>query len=82
LCGLDIVEAHLTQGAHIEAEAFAREIVREFTAARLNGRAITALGYLSEAIAARKASQSTVQNVRRFIRSLRANPELEFVASA
>jgi tetratricopeptide (TPR) repeat protein len=80
LCGLDIVEAHLARGAPIEAEAFARQIVREFTAARLNARAITALGYLSEAIAARTASQTTVRNVGRFIEALRANPELEFVA--
>src|SRR6185436_7909025 len=36
LCGLDIVEAHLSRGAAIEAEAFARQIVREFTAAHLN----------------------------------------------
>jgi hypothetical protein len=54
--------------------------VREFTAARLNARAITALGYLSEAIEARTASQTTVRNVGRFIQALRANPELEFVA--
>ena len=80
LCGLDIVEAHLARGAAIEAEAFARQIVREFTAARLNARAITALGYLSEAITARKASEATVRDVGRFIRALRANPELEFVA--
>jgi|ERR1044071_651539 tetratricopeptide (TPR) repeat protein len=80
LCGLDIVEAQLMRGAPAEAEAFARQIVREFTAARLNARAITALGYLSEAIAARKASEATVRNVSRFIRALRENPALEFVA--
>jgi tetratricopeptide (TPR) repeat protein len=82
LCGLDIVEAHLARGASIEAEAFAWQIVREFTAARLNARAITALGYLSEAIGARKASAETVQNVRHFIRSLRKKPDAEFVATA
>jgi len=82
LCGLEIVEAQLARGAAIEAEAFAWQIVREFTAAQLNARAITALGYLSEAIAARKASAATVQNVRVFIRSLRRAPDAEFVASA
>ena len=82
LCGLDIVEAHLSRGASIEAEAFARQIVREFTAAQLNTRAITALSYLSEAIAARKASADTVENVRRFIHSLRKTPDSEFVATA
>lgn len=82
LCGLDIVEAHLSRGASIEAEAFARQIVREFTAAQLNARAITALGYLSESIAARRASSATVQNVRHFIQSLRKKPDSEFVATA
>jgi tetratricopeptide (TPR) repeat protein len=82
LCGLEIVEAHLSRGAVIEAEAFARQIVREFTAAQLNARAITALGYLSETIAARKASPATVENVRSFIHTLRKKPDLEFVATA
>jgi tetratricopeptide (TPR) repeat protein len=82
LCGLDIVEAQLVRGASIEAEAFAWQIVREFTAAQLNRRAITALGYLSEAIAARKASAATVRNVRHFINSLRRTPDAEFVATA
>lgn len=82
LCGLDIVEAHLLRASTIEAEAFAWQIVREFTAAQLNARAITALGYLSEAIAARNASVATVQHVRQFIRNLRKQPEAEFVATA
>jgi tetratricopeptide (TPR) repeat protein len=82
LCGLDIVEAQLARGESIEAEAFARQIVREFTAAQLNTRAITALGYLSESIAARKASVATVDNVRRFIRTLRRHPDAEFLATA
>lgn len=82
MCGLEIVEAHLWRGALIEAEAFARQIVREFTAAQLNRRAITALRYLSEAIAARKASAATVEQVRDFILALRKDPESEFLASA
>lgn len=82
LCGLEIVEALLVRGASIEAEAFARQIVREFTAAQLNVRAVTALSYLSEAIAARKASAATVENVRVYIRALRLEPDIEFVATA
>lgn len=82
LCGLDIVEAHLTRGAAIEAEAFARQIVREFTAAHLNARAITALQYLSEAVAARNASAATVGNVRAFIHALRRKPDAEFKVPA
>jgi tetratricopeptide (TPR) repeat protein len=82
LCGLDIVEAHLSRGAAIEAEAFARQIVREFTAAQLNTRAITALQYLSEAVAMRNASVATVGNVREFIHSLRQKPDAEFKVPA
>jgi len=82
LCGLDIVEAHLLRGASIEAEALARQIIREFTAAQLNERAITALKYLREAIASRKASATTVESVREFLESLRRTPDAEFRASA
>ena len=81
-CGLHIIEAHLSRGAFIEAEALAWQIVREFTAAHLNARAITALGYLSEAIAARRASAHTVENVRGFLHTLRKNPDAEFRETA
>jgi predicted lipid-binding transport protein (Tim44 family) len=82
LAGLDIVEAYLAGDAAGEAEVLARQILREFTAARLNARAITALGYLSEAILARRASIATVDNVRQFIHRLRTEPDAEFAATA
>jgi len=82
LCGLEIVEALLLRGTQLEAEQLARRIINEFTAAQLSSRAITALGYLSEAIAARHASPATAQQVRQYIRLLRVEPEREFVASA
>ena len=69
LCGLEIVEAMLVRGDAAEAETLARRIIAEFTAASLNTRAITALGFLSEAIAARKASAAMVSNVREYIAS-------------
>lgn len=78
LCGLEIVEAHLLGGESAEAEALARQIVTEFTAASLNHRAISALGYLTEAIAARRASTRTVMEVREYIVSLRTSPERAF----
>lgn len=81
LCGLDLVGATLAT-APAEAEALAREIVAEFNAARLSARAITALGYLTEAIAARNASERMVADVRDYIRSLRRHPERQFVAIA
>jgi tetratricopeptide (TPR) repeat protein len=82
LCGLEIVGAELARGFSAKAETLAREIVRDFTAAQLNRRAVTALGFLSEAIAARKASAVTVENVRHFIHALRTDPEAAFRATA
>lgn len=81
ISGLEMVEAFLGAGKPAEAESLARDIIREFTAARLNARAISALGYLREAIAARTASVATVEHVRRYIHSLRKRPEREFVAA-
>lgn len=80
LCGLDMVEGLLATDAAVQAETLARRIVHEFTTARLNERALTALGYLSEAIAARSASVPMVESVREYIHSLRTMPEREFVA--
>jgi hypothetical protein len=54
-------------------------VIAEFSRARLNKRAITALGYLSRAIAAKKASVPLVRNVRDYILALRTNPEREFL---
>jgi hypothetical protein len=82
LCALDIVDALLTRGAPAEAEALARCIVDDFTAAALNARAITALGYLTEAISARRASGVVVNQVRQYLYALRRDPQREFVASA
>lgn len=80
ICALEIVEALLLRGDVGEAEALARQVIKEFTAAALSARAITALGYLQEAIAARRASTSMVSNVREYIVSLRRSPEREFAA--
>jgi tetratricopeptide (TPR) repeat protein len=81
LCGLEIVETLLARSPS-DAEDLARQIVQEFTAARLNARAIAALGYLSEAIAAHTASSQTVVSVRDYIRALRKHPERDFIATA
>ena len=81
LCGLEIVDGLLLRGDSSEAVALAREIIAEFTAGSLNKRAISALGYLQEAIAARRASSVTVANVRDYIISLRTWPEREFVVA-
>lgn len=81
LCGLEIVEAYLMLGQPSQAETLARTLVGEFTLAGLNTRAITALGYLSEAIAAQKAKPALANHVREYIISLRYHPEREFTPS-
>jgi tetratricopeptide (TPR) repeat protein len=78
LCGLEIVEGLLVIGHASQAETLARKLVREFTVAGLNTRAITALGYLSEAITAKEAKPSLAVQVREYIVSLRTNPERDF----
>lgn len=78
LCGLEIVEGLLHIGRASAAESLAKKIVREFTLAELSGRAITALTYLAESIAARSAAPSLVTRVHDYILSLRWTPEREF----
>lgn len=78
ICGLEMVEGHLLLDQADKAEILARTIVSEFTLAGLNTRAITALGYLSEAIAAKEAKPAHVTHVREYIVSLQTSPERDF----
>jgi tetratricopeptide (TPR) repeat protein len=78
ICGLEAVQGLLLRGDAADAATLARQIMSEFTAAALSKRAISALGHLEEAIAARRASTSTVAQVRDYILSLRTSPEREF----
>ena len=78
LCGLEIVEGMLALGNHSAAETLSRRILGEFMKAGLNERAITALGYLQEAIASARASTGLVVQVREYIVSLRTVPERDF----
>jgi hypothetical protein len=79
LCGLEVVEAMLTLGKASQAESLTRRIIDEFTKAGLNTRAITALGYLTEAIASRNVPRNLVGQVRDYIVSLQTTPERDFV---
>jgi tetratricopeptide (TPR) repeat protein len=81
ICGLQIVEALLLRDDTSEAVALSRQIIAEFTSASLSKRAISALGYLEEAIAAHRATTTTVAHVRDYILSLQTCPEREFVAA-
>jgi hypothetical protein len=76
------VEGLLVLGRTSAAETLARKIVSEFTAAGLSTRAVGALGYLTEAITANRASVTLVTEVREYIVSLRTSPERDFAASS
>lgn len=82
LCGLDIVEGLLLLRRASTAETLARRIIGELMAAELNTRAIGALGYLTEALAANRASATLVTEVREYIISLRTYPERDFATSS
>jgi tetratricopeptide (TPR) repeat protein len=78
ICGLDMVEGMLLLGQNQQAESLSRTIINEFLAASLSTRAITALGYLAEAIAANEATPKHAVQVREYVLSLRTTPEREF----
>jgi tetratricopeptide (TPR) repeat protein len=77
VCAIDIVDALVRHDRPEEAEDLARVVLYEFVAAGLNTRAVTALAYLTEAIANQEATTATVTNIRDYIVSLRTNPERE-----
>lgn len=77
LCGLDMVEGMLLAEELETAETLARTITNEFLAAGLSSRAVTALGYLSEAISTSRASAEMAAEVREYVLSLRTTPERE-----
>lgn len=60
-----------------EAKTLAARIVQEFTSASLNRRAVAALAYLNDAIAASSATPETVRNVHAYITELRHDPARE-----
>jgi tetratricopeptide (TPR) repeat protein len=78
LCGLEVVDAMLALRKVSQAESLARRIIAEFTRAGLNTRAITALGYLTAAIANRNVPRNLVTQVQEYIVSLRTTPERDF----
>jgi tetratricopeptide (TPR) repeat protein len=82
ICGLEMVEGLLALNYTAPAETLARTIVSEFTAAGLSSRAIAALGYLTEALAAQRASTRLVTEVREYIVSLRTSPERDFATAS
>lgn len=77
LSGLEIVEVHMLRGDLDEARELAASIVREFSAAQLNRRAVAALAYLNDAIAANSATAETVRTIHSYIEVLQTDPTRE-----
>lgn len=77
LSALEMVEVYILRDETDAARTLAATIVREFTEAGLNRRALTALAYLNDAIAASNATPETVRNVHAYITELRRNPTAE-----
>ena len=80
LSGLEIVEAQLLLKNTVEAKLLAAKLVQEFSDAGLNRRAVAALAYLNEAIAASSATPDIVRSVHSYIFALRNDPNREFAA--
>lgn len=78
LSGLGIVEAHLVLGQAEAASELAASLVREFSSANLNHRAVAALAYLNDAIAASSATPEIAREVHAFIVALQMDPTREF----
>jgi tetratricopeptide (TPR) repeat protein len=78
LSGLGIVEAQLVLGQNSEARALAASLVQEFSAANLNRRAVAALAYLNDAIAASSATPEIVRDVHAYIIALQTDPTRDF----
>lgn len=81
LSGLGIVEAQLVLGQVPAARELAATLVREFSNASLNRRAVAALAYLNDAIAASSATPDTARDVRVYIHTLRHDPTRDFTAA-
>jgi len=74
LVGLEMAEALLIAGHTDEVVRICRTILDRFVREGMMSRAITALAYLREAIAAEKLTPGIVRDVREFLRALPRNP--------
>jgi tetratricopeptide (TPR) repeat protein len=70
LCALNIAEVLIERGDRTEARLLTQEVVDEFTAARMNQRAIAAVTELRDAIDVDDVTAETVHTVHAFVESL------------
>ncbi|HET7705789.1 MAG TPA: tetratricopeptide repeat protein [Thermoanaerobaculia bacterium] len=77
---LDLAELLLAENAHAEAEALCSAAVEQFQKTGLSAttRGLTALTFLREAAAQRRATPEAARHVRRYLERLPKEPELLF----
>jgi len=78
LVALEVAEALLIMGEPEEVPAICRMLLDHFTERGRTSRAVTALAFLREAVAAGKATPLLVQQVRDFVKDLPRNPARAF----
>ena len=80
IAGLDVAELLLAERKYENVEEICASAMRSFERAGLaySSRALTALAYIREAAAQRRADQALVRTVREYIRRLPAQPNLLF----
>jgi tetratricopeptide (TPR) repeat protein len=79
LVGLDLADALIAVGKVAEARELVSTILAEFTAAKLNTRALTALAYLHDALSSAPKPDKAVRHVRDYVDRLRREPSLFFL---
>jgi tetratricopeptide (TPR) repeat protein len=79
LAGLDLADASIATGAVDEARELVSQILKEFTAAKLNDRALTALAYLRDVLPTTPKPIIAVRHVRQYLDRLQREPALLFL---
>lgn len=77
---LDLAEILLAQNSHAEAEALCAAAVEQFQKTGLGAttKGLTALSFLREAVAQRRATPEAARHVRRYLQRLSSEPQLLF----
>jgi len=82
LAGLDVADASIALGAFDEARELVFHVLNEFSTARLNDRALTALAYLRDVLPTTPKPAHAVRHVRHYLDRLRSEPTLLFLPLA
>jgi hypothetical protein len=79
LAGLDLADASIALAAVDHARELVAQILSEFTAAKLNSQALTALAYLRDILATTPEPTTAIRHVRHYLDRLQTEPELLFL---